>query len=120
MMTDNNSTTDEYLKTAPAWQADNMRLFRELVHEVYPDVQEEIKWGVPVFMCKGKTVFSMGSFKLYSKFNFMANGAQLSDPHKLFNNGLESKRSRSIDLPEGQTIDRAQLKALLAEAIEKL
>ena len=43
-------------------------------------------------------------------------GAQLDDPAHLFNSGLESKRARSINLADGETIDTAQLKRLVKSA----
>lgn len=119
-MQNNAKNADEYIAALPDWQAKNIGTFRELVHEICPDVIEEIKWGVPVFVCKSKMVFAVGSFKVHSKYNFLLNGAELSDPHKLFNNGLESKKSRSIDLREGESINTNHLKALMVEAIEKL
>jgi hypothetical protein len=119
-MGDSVKDTDEYLKTIPDWQAKNLVMFRKLVHAASPHISEEIKWGVPVFMCKGKILLSMGSFKEYSKFNFNLNGAELNDRHGLFNNGLESKRSRSIDQRQGQTLDEAALADLIKQSIDKL
>ena len=45
--------------------------------------------------------FAMSAFKENTKYNFMINGARLEDPDKLFNNGLDSKVSRGIDMREG-------------------
>lgn len=77
---------------------------------------DEYLEGVPVFLLGGKLVLAMSSFKEHTKYNFIANGALLADPHKLFNNGLESKKSRGIDLREGESIDQGQLKDLISEA----
>lgn len=115
---DNPITTDEYLQDLPYWQQANLKLFRELVHAVSPDITEEIKWGVPVFIFKKKILFAMASFKAHTKYNFMSNGAILDDSKSLFNNGLESKKSRAIDLAEGQTIDKNDLAALIQQAID--
>lgn len=112
--------TDEFLASLPAWQKENLVLFRKLVHEVVPEITEEIKWGVPVFMVNGKMLFAMSNFKAHTKFNFIANGALLEDPDKLFNNGFDSKKSRGIDMHEGDTINTAHLKALITQAAEKL
>ncbi|MDB5169358.1 MAG: hypothetical protein JWO41_714 [Candidatus Saccharibacteria bacterium] len=119
-MQGNATNTDEYLKTLPEWQQKNLMLFRELVHAASPDISEEIKWGVPVFIRNKKMAFSMGSFKAHTKYNFISNGAELSDNKGLFNNGLESKKSRSIDLQEGQSIDKAALEELIRQAVSKL
>jgi hypothetical protein len=78
-------------------------------------VVEEIKWGVPVFLLDKKMMFAMSGFKQHTKYNFIQNGALLDDD-KLFNNGLESKKSRSIDLREGEVIDAAKLSQLVERA----
>ena len=119
-MDNNASNTDEYLKSLPDWQRANLTLFRELVHQFSPDITEEIKWGVPVFIAGKKMAFAMSSFKAHTKYNFIANGALLHDTDKLFNNGLESKKSRGIDLKQGETVNETALKNLIKQAIEKL
>jgi hypothetical protein len=119
-MNGNAKDTDEYLAGVPDWQHANLVLFRELIHKVQPDIQEVIKWGVPIFMLDKQMIFGMSSFKAHTKYNFISNGAQLTDNKGLFNNGLESKKSRSIDLQEGQTVDTAALEALIKQAIDTL
>jgi hypothetical protein len=114
------TNTDEYLQSLPPWQQKHLVLFRELVHKVKPNIKEEIKWGAPVFTYNGKTVLTMGSFKTHAKYNFIANGAMLNDSDNLFNNGLESKKSRSIDLQENQTINKAALESLITQALDTL
>jgi hypothetical protein len=109
---------DDYLNSLPAWQKANLELFRQLVHEVAPDIAEDFKWNVPVFMLNKKMYFAMSAFKEHTKYNFMLNGALISDPHKLFNNGLDSKKSRGIDLREGETINQEHLKALIKTAVD--
>ncbi len=43
-------------------------------------------------------------------------GAQMKDPHKLFNTRLDSKMTRAIDFHEGDPINAAALTALMLEA----
>jgi hypothetical protein len=43
--------------------------------------------------------------------------ATLSDPHGLFNGGLEAKKTRAIDFHEGDKIDERALKALVRAAV---
>ena len=114
-----NNETDKYLANLPEWQKQNLVIFRTLIHKASPDITEQIKWSVPVFMHKSKMLFAMSSFKAHTKYNFIGNGATLSDPAHLFNNGLESKKSRSIDLHEGETTDQAALLELIKQAINK-
>jgi hypothetical protein len=114
------ATTDDYLAGLPGWQARNLSAFRELVCAASPEISEEIKWGVPCFVYKKKTAFSMASFKEHTKFNFMHNGAELDDAAGLFNNGLDSKKSRSIDLREGDALDTKGIAALLEQSLAKI
>jgi len=50
------------------------------------------------------------------KMNFFQ-GADLLDPHKLFNAGLEAKKTRAIDFHEGDKINEPALKDLIRAAI---
>ena len=109
---------DDYIESLPAWQAENLRIFRNLVHKIAPDVTEDWKWNVPVFIINGKMQFAMSAFKQHTKYNFIKNGALLGDPKKLFNNGFESKTSRGIDLKEGQTLDQTELENLIKESLQ--
>ncbi|MDB5177818.1 MAG: hypothetical protein JWO61_201 [Candidatus Saccharibacteria bacterium] len=109
---------DEYLDSLPEWKKINLSIFRKLVHEVEPTVVEDWKWNVPVFLINGKGYFAMSAFKEHTKYNFMSNGALISDPDKLFNNGHDSKKSRGIDLREGQTINETDLKALIKSSVD--
>lgn len=116
----NMNKTDEYLASLPEWQSVNLALFRSLIHEVAPSAGEDFKWNVPVFLVNGKVAFAMAAFKAHTKYNFMANGALIDDTKKLFNNGLDSKKSRGIDLNEGQEIDKDDLKSLIKASVDRL
>lgn len=115
-MMDAQSNIDAYINQQSDWQADNLRLFRRLINEVDPTITEDWKWAVPVFLHNKKLVCAMSTFKDHTKFNFFE-GASLSDPKGIFNNGLTSKRHRSIDLSEGENIDEDALKAVISEAV---
>lgn len=112
------SSTDDYLAVLPQWQQDNLRLFRTIIHDVLPDVDEQIKWGVPTFF-NGKTMlFAMAAFKAHTKFNFIYNGAKLKDKDRLFNNGFESSKGRGIDMREGEPIDKEHLVLLVKQSVD--
>lgn len=108
---------DEYLHLLPDWQQANLGLFRSLIHEVEPTIVEDFKWRVPVFLLDGKMYFAMSAFKAHTKYNFIMNGAITNDPKKLFNNGFDSKKSRGIDLYEGDRINAKDLKAIIIASI---
>jgi hypothetical protein len=106
---------DAYIAELPEWQRENIRRFRAAIHRAAPDVDEGWKWDVPVFLVKGRVVWSVAAFKAHTKYNFFE-GAALADPDHLFNSGLDSKKSRSINLAEGESVDVAQLDHLVVEA----
>lgn len=118
-MNNDAETVEAYIHSLPEWKAKKLSEFRVLIHQVSSDVSEEIKWKVPAFIHKSKITFTMSAFKKHVKYNFIANGAQLEDPDGLFNNGLESAKSRSIDLTEDQTVDTKALKRLIEQALSR-
>jgi hypothetical protein len=61
-------------------------------------------------ICTGET------YKAVVKLTF-ANGAALTDPSRLFNSSLEGNVRRALDIHEGETIDKAALKALIHAAV---
>lgn len=119
-MTKTSKKIDDYLTKLPNWQRENLVEFRKIIHSVEPRMTEDWKWNVPFFILDGQMLFAMSAFKEHTKYNFIANGALLDDPHKLFNNGLESKKSRGLDLHEGETVDEKQLRELVEESITKI
>lgn len=107
--------TDAFIAALPEWQRANLTRFREAVHRVAPAAEEGWKWDVPVFLINGCLVCAMSNFARHTKYNFF-DGAALADPDRLFNSGLDSKKSRSINLAEGEAIDDRQLDRLLGDA----
>ena len=107
---------DERIKELGDWRGEMLAQVRRLIKEVDPDVVEEWKWrGVPVWehdgqICTGET------YKSIVKLTF-AKGARLKDPTRLFNSSLDGNVRRAIDIHEGEHVDEAALKALVAEAI---
>ncbi|CAN5370108.1 hypothetical protein BH10PAT4_BH10PAT4_4880 [soil metagenome] len=110
---------DNYISKLPVWQQENLNQFRKLIHSTDSNIQEDIKWSVPVFIQSGRTVFAMSSFKEHTKFNFILNGALLEN-QKLFNNGLESNKSRGIDLKDGEFVGKDDLLVVIKQALEEV
>lgn len=106
---------DNYIKSISDWRGELLDQLRKIIHRADSEIQEEWKWDVPVFV-HGKMVCAISAFKDHVKINFFQ-GAKLSDPHKLFNNGFDSKSHRSIDLKEGEMIREIGLKELIQEAV---
>ena len=107
---------DELIGLVGDWRGEWLAEIRRLIHEVDPEVVEDWKWmGTPVWSHDGMYALA-NAHKDKVKLTFH-HGAQLSDPKKLFNNGLTGSKWRAIDIYEGDKIDLAALKALLREAI---
>jgi hypothetical protein len=107
---------DEMIADVGDWRGDVLAEIRKLIHEVDPEVVEDWKWmGTPVWSHEGMYALA-NAHKDKVKLTFH-HGAQLRDPKKLFNAGLEGSKWRAIDFREGDKIDTTALKALLREAI---
>ena len=107
---------DKFINDLTDWRGKWNKKFRALILKTAPEVTEDWKWGVPVWVCNGNVVAS-GVFKDHVKLNFFK-GASLPDPKKLFNAGLEAKGTRAIDIAENDKIDEAALKDLIRAAVE--
>lgn len=105
---------DTYISSKPEWQQANLLLFRHAISRSGVPATETIKWNVPVFVVDGKALFAMSAFVAHTKYNFFT-GASLRN-QSLFNNGLDSKQSRGIDLRKGETIDELALLDTIREA----
>ena len=107
---------DKQIANLADWRGKILGRLRKIIHETDPDIKEEWKWSTAVWTHNGM-VCAVGSFKDHVKLNFFK-GASLSDPHKLFNAGLEAKATRAIDFHEGDKIDEPALKALIRAAVD--
>lgn len=107
---------DARIKELGDWRGEMLSKVRKLIKQADSKVVEEWKWrGVPVWyrdgmICTGET------YKTHVKLTF-AKGAQLKDPKRLFNSGLDGNIRRAIDLFEGDDINETAFKALVREAI---
>ena len=54
------------------------------------EMEETVKWGMPVYMVDGEIVTGLGSFKSYAGIWFYQ-GALLKDKHKKLINAQENK-----------------------------
>lgn len=98
------------------WRGATLGRIRALIIEADPEVIEEWKWrGTPVWS-KGGILCTGESYKAVVKLTFMK-GASLPDPAKLFNASLEGNARRAIDIREGEELEPAAFKALIAAAI---
>lgn len=99
------------------WRGKTLAEVRKAILEVDPDIVEEWKWmGSPVWSRSG--IIAVGNaHKEKVKLTFY-HGASLPDPEKVFNNGLDGGKWRSIDLHEGDVVRADALKGLVRAAID--
>ncbi|WP_175836534.1 DUF1801 domain-containing protein [Burkholderia anthina] len=99
------------------WRGKTFADLRQTILAAQAGIVEEWKWmGSPVWSCDGMIAVA-NAHKGKVKVTFM-HGAQLPDPDKLFNDGLDGNARRAIDLFEGDRIDKRALKNLVRAAIE--
>ncbi len=106
---------DKQIASFGDWRGKTLTKLRKMIHDVDPKVTEEWKWNTAVFTHEG-LILALGPFKGSVKMNFFQ-GASLPDPHKLFNAGLDAKKTRAIDFHENDQIDEPVLKDLIRSAV---
>ncbi len=106
---------DKQIAELADWRGQMVAQLRTLILEADPDITEEWKWDTAVWSHQG-LVCAAATFKKTVKMNFFQ-GALLEDSHKLFNAGLDAKKTRSIDFREGDAVDETALKDLIRAAV---
>ena len=97
------------------WRGKILSRLRKVILEADPHLTEEWKWNTAVWTRNG-LVCSAGAFKDRVKINFF-HGASLKDPKRLFNAGLDAKKTRAIDFGEDDNIDASTLRDLIRAAV---
>jgi hypothetical protein len=110
-------TIDQLIAGITDWRGKTLAGVRKAILEADPEIIEEWKWmGSPVWSRDGMIAVG-NAHKDKVKLTF-AHGAQLADPDKLFNAGLEGNARRAIDFFEGDKVNARALKSLVRAAIE--
>lgn len=111
-----NKTVDEYMKNAELWRDEQQRL-REIL--LSTGLEEDVKWGGPVYTVNGQNVVGIGGFKSYFGLWFFQ-GALLKDDRKLLINAQEgtTKALRQWRMQSPKDIKPAVIKAYAREAME--
>jgi uncharacterized protein YdeI (YjbR/CyaY-like superfamily) len=99
----NKVTVDEYILKSGVWQP-ALNMLRELMRAL--EMEETVKWGIPVYCIDGKNVVSMASFKAYTGLWFYQ-GVFLEDPH-----------GKLVSASEGSTRGMRQWRFQSADGIE--
>ena len=105
-----------YIAELTDWRGQTMSKIRKCFRDADPEIIEEWKWmGSPAWSKHGLIAVA-NAHKNKVKLTF-SQGAQLPDPRKLFNAGLEGNRWRAIDFTEDSQVDESALKDLIRSAV---
>lgn len=114
---------DNIVRMHNNWKGKILSQIRAIVLATDSNIFEEVKWkmatrpeGLAVWSRNGIICF-LEIWKDNVKLMFVK-GAQLSDPHQLFNARLKSKTNRAIEIHEGDNLNEPALKSLVAEAVK--
>jgi hypothetical protein len=108
---------DELIAKLSDWRGTILADICKIIKDADPGIVEEWKWmGTPAWSHDGLVCLA-NAFKDKVKLTFL-NGASLPDPDRLFNNGLEGKKWRTIDFHKGDKINEILLKALIQAAVD--
>jgi len=109
-------SVDEFIAKQSNWQ-EVLTTFRKIL--LSTELEENIKWGAPVYSLKGKNVVGMGVFKSYVGLWFFQ-GAFLKDPKKVLINAQDgkTKAQRQLRFTFEDEIEFGVVKAYIHEAIQ--
>ena len=111
-----NEHIDKLIAELTDWRGKTFADIRRIILEADPGIVEEWKWmGTPVWS-HGGIVCIANAFKDKVKLTFYE-GASIADPDKLYNNGLEGKKWRTIDYFKDDKIKERELKDLVRSAV---
>ncbi|RTE11802.1 DUF1801 domain-containing protein [Paenibacillus whitsoniae] len=99
-----------------AWQVELSKELREMVYGAIPDVQERMQYKKPHYLKGGKYAAVISTSKDAVSFTIF-NAAGLELPDGMFEGPVERK---TLKLRKGDTVDRGQLSAWVAQASSSL
>ena len=112
------ATANDYYdpKGHPFWREEYLVLRKLLLST---ELEETIKWNIPVYCLKGKNVVALAGFKMKYGLWFYQ-GSFLSDPHKILVNAQagKTKGMRHLYLQDVKEIDTQLVMSYLEEAID--
>lgn len=108
------SLVDEYVNSRAPFAKEIIALCRNLIHQSDPEIIEDFKWNVPVFI-KTNLVCGFAAFQKHVSITFFK-GAKLSDKHQLFSGDCSAKHTRTIKFITVSEINQNQLLDYFQEA----
>jgi uncharacterized protein YdeI (YjbR/CyaY-like superfamily) len=67
---------DAYIRKAAPFAQPILTHLRKLVHAACPEITEDIKWGMPSFLYKGKILAGIAAFKAHATLGFWHQGME--------------------------------------------
>jgi hypothetical protein len=108
---------DQLIAELTDWRGKTFAIIRKSILAADREISEDWKWmGSPVWSRDGMIAVA-NAHKGKVKLTF-AHGANLADPDKLFNAGLDGNARRAIDFFEGDTVNERALKNLVRAAVD--
>jgi uncharacterized protein YdeI (YjbR/CyaY-like superfamily) len=102
---------DAYIDSAAPFAQAILSHVRDRVHDLVPDVQEDIKWRMPAYLRNGSILIITAAFKQHAAVNFWR-GKELESTHQAVGAMGQFGRLTSLaDLPPGDKFDRLILEA---------
>lgn len=95
---------DAYIAKAEPFARPILEHLRALVHEVCPDADETIKWGMPFFVSGGASLCHMAAFKRHAAFGFWRHVEVMGGERPAEGMGSFGKLATLDDLPPKRTL----------------
>ena len=103
---------DEYISSLPKWQQEICEAVRVLIHQAEPDIVEEIKFkNRPYFTLKGNVCALLATKDHVNVFIYDPIAA---DPSGIINQGHNNATARSIQIYQGNIIDKKSFISLIS------
>src|SRR5882757_7069561 len=108
-MKQHNPKVDAYISKSADFAKPILSYLRELIHDTCPDVQEEIKWGIPHFDYKGDPICILAAYKQHCSFSLfkaeLMNDAKIKESVKAGKKmGYMDKVKSLSDLPSKKVL----------------
>jgi uncharacterized protein YdeI (YjbR/CyaY-like superfamily) len=104
-----------YIERAAPFAQPLLAYLRKCVHEACPDVQEDIKWGMPFFVLGGRPLAHFAAFKAHCAFGFWQGRAVVDTGKEREAMGQFGRVTTRADLPGPR-----EMKALVRAAVARI
>lgn len=115
MSTVRDPRVDSYINQLPDWQQEICEQVRDLIHSADPEVQETIKRSVqPYFVLQGNICALLAA---KTHVNVFIYDPTVADPDAIINQGHDNATAKSVQIREGDAINKSALLAMFRAVI---